>query len=516
MLRDYSYQYDGLNRLTEGRLWDAMNLDRGEYTENLTYDLNGNIGTLKRKGRQFPGYTAPENMDDLAYVYSGNRLTKVDDLSLNPSGYPIGGKAFGYDDNGNMTVQEDKGLTIAYNYLNLPQSILSPQGNTSYLYSADGTKVKKTAGSKVVDYLNGFQYENNALQFFPTSEGYFDVVKNKYIYNYTDHLGNVRLSYMNNGSGVEIIEESNYYAFGLKHEGYNTSVGNAAYQYKYNGKELQETGMYDYGARFYMPDIGRWGVIDPLAEKNRRFSPYNYAINNPIRFIDPDGRSESDWIRKDGKWQYDANVTTVEQAQKIKGVDGFAENGTVFANVSVDGGAESAYAQLNAGGSITKLGADDLSSMNAIVDALPMSLGGSWTTWTQETFQIFTGGANETDPNTMNKVLPGDKLETNNMFEYILNGFNRSRTPKGEDGLYQFGIDMQGIGNPFNFKSNDSTALVEQISDSPFSYSRDTIKKVPTQTKTNDSIMFNNAVKNVNDQKLKNYYNRINFLGKKW
>ncbi|RNA61959.1 RHS repeat-associated core domain-containing protein [Chryseobacterium nematophagum] len=89
---------------------------------------------------------------------------------------------------------------------------------------------------------------------------------------------------------VEVLEENNYYPFGLKHEGYNILNGNKSYQYKYNGKELQETGMYDYGARFYMPDLGRWGVVDELAEKFSRHSPYNYVVNDPINGIDPDGR----------------------------------------------------------------------------------------------------------------------------------------------------------------------------------------------------------------------------------
>ncbi|WP_333780914.1 RHS repeat-associated core domain-containing protein [Chryseobacterium camelliae] len=90
---------------------------------------------------------------------------------------------------------------------------------------------------------------------------------------------------------AEVLEENNYYPFGLKHQGYNPTNGNPSYKYQYSGKELQqETGWNDFGARMYMSDIARWGVIDPLAETTTRVTPYNYALNNPVMFIDPDGR----------------------------------------------------------------------------------------------------------------------------------------------------------------------------------------------------------------------------------
>ncbi|MGE8525844.1 RHS repeat domain-containing protein [Chryseobacterium rhizosphaerae] len=123
---------------------------------------------------------------------------------------------------------------------------------------------------------------------------------NYYIYQYKDHLGNVRLSFGRNSTGaLEITDSNDYYPFGMSHLNTGASFfGPSTYKnYKYNGKELQETGMYDYGARMYMADIGRWGVVDPLAEKSRRWSPYSYAFNNPIRFIDPDGRQNEDIIK---------------------------------------------------------------------------------------------------------------------------------------------------------------------------------------------------------------------------
>jgi RHS repeat-associated protein len=118
-----------------------------------------------------------------------------------------------------------------------------------------------------------------------------------YIYNYTDHLGNVRVSYEKDAATglAKIVDEKNYYPFGLAHVGYNSIVSTKKSPYQFNCKQTLGFGyenMIDFGARNYMADIGRWGCVDPLAENGHTWSPYNYALNNPVYFIDPDGK----WI----------------------------------------------------------------------------------------------------------------------------------------------------------------------------------------------------------------------------
>jgi RHS repeat-associated protein len=177
-----------------------------------------------------------------------------------------------------------------------------------------------------------------------------------YIYNYTDHLGNVRVSYAKNPTTnkLEILEENNYYPFGLKHQGYNTLNLQAGYKYKYNGKELQEElglDVYDYGARNYDAAIGRWMNIDPLAEMSRRYSPYTYALNNPVYFIDPDGMMADDW-KKDanGNMTHDPNLTKDNAATQLK--DGESYVGpTDNQTVSNDAGTYDLF--YNADGSIS-------------------------------------------------------------------------------------------------------------------------------------------------------------------
>ena len=328
IVRGYGYNYDDLHRLnyaTHLGFQYYMNLDRvlvirhprtGQYAEDLTYDKNGNILTLDRFGQEELGQ--PIQIDELTYTYDGNRLLKVADGTNNPDGFKDGdntGNDYTYDTMGNLKTDQNKGITnVKYNHLNLPTEVIFTTGKIGYTYDASGTRVGKkietaTGITTTTDYLDGFQYENFRLKFFHHPEGFVeykmvnsgDLSYYTYIYHfiYKDHLGNNRLTYADlDEDGVvnptEIIEENNYYPFGLRHKGYNelATENPAGFKYKFGGKELNdELGfeVYDFGARNYDPALGRWMNIDPLAEEMRRFSPYNYAFNNPIFFIDPDG-----------------------------------------------------------------------------------------------------------------------------------------------------------------------------------------------------------------------------------
>jgi len=196
-------------------------------------------------------------------------------------------------------------------------------------------------------------HHNPDLQLFTTSEGFYSFTENRYIYQYKDHLGNSRVSFAKNSEGVlEITDTNNYYPFGLNHIGGNNNGQLGGYfSYKYNGKEIQETGMYDYGARFYMPDLGRWGVIDPAAELGRRFSPYNYAFDNPVMFIDPDGMWPwPTWgqVKSFGRGAWNTTVGMVKGLATSNGISGVLQGGREFKkvyNAYQTGGASAAVKQ---------------------------------------------------------------------------------------------------------------------------------------------------------------------------
>ncbi|WP_428330285.1 DUF6443 domain-containing protein [Mucilaginibacter sp.] len=309
----YTYSYDQLNRLTSGVSTD-------NYKETgIAYDPMGNITALNR-------YQAGTLIDNLTYTYTAgtNQLANIADASSN-TGLVSGTTTYGFDANGNLgsnsnTVNTGQNKSYTYNLLNLPLVATTTVGSATFTYDAGGRKLRKVAvvngNTTTTDYIDGIQYTNNALDFIQTEEGRAAVngTGYDYIYYLGDNLGNSRVTFGTKTGTAVSYQKDDYYPFGLE---INRSVLTPKNEYLYNKKELQEElGQYDYGARFYDPVIARWNTIDPLAEKSRRWSPYNYVENSPIRMIDPDGMrttldnysatiSKPEYQESEGEVEYD-------------------------------------------------------------------------------------------------------------------------------------------------------------------------------------------------------------------
>ena len=290
-MRGYKFAYDGLDRLKSATYGEGMfiNANTGRFSENVTsYDLNGNITGLQRYGQT--SASAYGLVDNLTFTLNGNRLDRVDDTAtggLFGDAVKQSGE-YAYDENGNMTQDLNKNISeIEYNCLNLPGKVTFTDGSTiTYTYAADGTKLNTVhtigGATTTTDYCGNAVYENGTLKYLLTDEGYVTPADGKYHYYLTDHLGNNRVVVDQNGTVEEV---NHYYPFG------EMFASTDVQPYKYNGKEWNEDAKwYDYGARNYDAAVGRFITIDPSAESYSNSSTYAYCLNNPVKFVDPDGR----------------------------------------------------------------------------------------------------------------------------------------------------------------------------------------------------------------------------------
>ncbi|HEY9046309.1 MAG TPA: DUF6443 domain-containing protein, partial [Ohtaekwangia sp.] len=222
----YNFTYDAMNRLTAAASLQAATLNTwaaGQYNENgLSYDLNGNIKTLQRKGK------GNALIDNLSYTYAtGNQLMSVGDAAGTADkdkGFYDGntsGSDYAYDANGNMIQDKNKNLvlsagqSITYNHLNLPEKVTKyGNDNIVYLYDATGAKqsqvVTQSGTQKVTEYIGPWIFENNVLQFVQHDEGRIVMASEQKLYTNSCDIVTADLTTTNATLAAQTINGEKY------------------------------------------------------------------------------------------------------------------------------------------------------------------------------------------------------------------------------------------------------------------------------------------------------------------
>ncbi|SDI31267.1 DUF6443 domain-containing protein [Chryseobacterium jejuense] len=298
LIDNLEYIYTG-NNLTKVNDYAHNPTGYGGGGNIISYDGNGNMLSIPDKGIfsiKYNYLSLPNSMElnkndienitiTTKYGADGTKLRKENTTIL--SGY-----------NGTITTKKTTDYLDGFQYL-VTQSLNTGGGIETLMASSLSRRAMEPEAftpiiqDPTIQPIGGrltADLKTPDLQFFPTAEGFYDYQKDQYIYQYTDLMGNVRVSFGRNSAGVlEIVDANDYYPFGMNHlKTGNAFFGMGSYKaYKFLGNELQETGLYDMNARFYMPDLGVFGQHDPLSAST--LDPYGYAYNNPILFADSTG-----------------------------------------------------------------------------------------------------------------------------------------------------------------------------------------------------------------------------------
>lgn len=311
----YDYTYNRMGRLTAARYSgtaDDPAAEAADFSTAYTYDRQGNILSLTRKGLTAPGIYG--TVDEITATFSGNQTASLRDdaptvLLESSLDLPHGqwdGTDFAYDANGNLCRDLSRGVTdITYNVLNLPQRVeFESGGHIDYLYSATGTKLRETVcdhrGDTLAlrDYIAIFEFENNALTRVQMPEGFITAADTTLHLYITDHQGNIAGVYNTRTDSLE--QRTGYYPYGLPHASASENGGPETNRHKFGTKELTADlglNLYDFAARWHNPALPGFTTPDPLAESNISISIYCFCSADPINRIDPTGLA--DFYNKD-------------------------------------------------------------------------------------------------------------------------------------------------------------------------------------------------------------------------
>ena len=300
-VNSYGFTYDKFARLTGYDHQTASTIGATSWStqreafweQSMSYDLNGNILTLKRMGNQVSSKYYSPRTDELKYFYRGNQLGDASHSNQTGSVSRAGRYGYFYDANGNMTYDMRGSLNYEYNSLNL----ITTTAKATYQWLSDGTKlqVENSDGNGYI-FLGSLVYNKTGSTYRLASTGFSGgrmIAAGSVVtpsYQITDHLGSVRVMFADKN---RVLAQNDYYAFGKSHANpLLRKTSDMSNRYLFNGKERQTTGsvgFLDYGARMLDDEWVRWWSMDNKAEKYSSISPYAYCLNNPILFVDPDG-----------------------------------------------------------------------------------------------------------------------------------------------------------------------------------------------------------------------------------